>query len=474
MLPAAASGIITLFLASAAFLLTLARRRRAPVAAGGHGTPGLDIQVTNHAVARRALVQHSTALLDRPTGAIVSNVLTCNRHCNIASAPYGPYWRATRRNMVTGVFHPSHLRMLHETRARVLAGLVRALKSGAPILESLHFAMFCIIAEMCFGEDVVSKLGEARLRAMEKFHGDIVNAFPSFGVFVRYPRAGRFLYPSRWRQLLAFRRQQEETYLPLVAEVRKQQKASGHGNCSITSYVESLLDLRIHGDGDRALTDGEIVSLLSEFLGAETDSTAIMLEWALANLVKYPELQQKLRREVDACGERVIEEADLSRMPYLKAVVLESFRRHPPQTAITRHAEGEDAATALGVAGLPDGGATVSFLIGSIGQDPAAWSDPMSFSPERFLPGGEAEAVVMRELKMIPFGAGRRVCPALGASMLHFEYFLANLVREFEWSKVDGDEVDLTEIINGSLIFMRRPLRARLVPRDAAAERLAK
>ncbi|KAF8714830.1 hypothetical protein HU200_027364 [Digitaria exilis] len=211
--------------------------------------------------------------LDRPTGAVVSDVFTRHRNCNIASSLYGSYWRAARRNMATGVLHASSLRTFHWTRARALKS------SGAPILDSLHFAMYCILFEMCFGEDVVSKLGEARLRAMEKLPGDVLAAFRSFEVFLRYPRAGRFLYPSRWRHLLAFRRQQEETYLPL--------------------------------------------------------------EWALANLVKYPELQQKLRQDVvDACGgERdVIEEAELSRMPYVKAFVLETLRRHPPHTAINASA----------------------------------------------------------------------------------------------------------------------------------------
>jgi hypothetical protein len=61
---------------------------------------------------------------------------------------------------------------------------------------------------------------------------------------------------------------------------------------------------------------------------------------------------------------------------------------------VLRHVRGQDAdatAGALGVPRLPGGGATVNFLVGKIGRDPAAWSDPMSFAPERFMPGGEGE-----------------------------------------------------------------------------------
>ncbi|KAL6659845.1 hypothetical protein ACP70R_002674 [Stipagrostis hirtigluma subsp. patula] len=401
---------------------TLAWQRRA---AGGQGTRrGLSIQVRDRAVAHRALVQQSAAFLDRPTPVVPSSILSQNRHFNILAARYGPYWRAVRRNLVAGVLSPSargHGR-IGGVHARALRDLVRALRSGAP---------------MCFGRDVVSGIGEARLRAMEKFQWDLLMELPSFVVFATHPRIVRFLYPSRWRRLLAYRRFQEETYLPLVGEVKKR-KAAGGGSTATTTitYVESLLDVRLREDGDRALTDGEIVSLMSEFLGVATETTASSLQWTMANLVKHPELQEKLRLEVDAIaggGEGAVGEDELSRMPYLRAVVLESLRRHPPI--------------------------------------PFAWSEPMAFVPERFMPGGEGHGVDLacsKEFKMMPFGAGKRVCPGLAQAMLHLEYFVANLVREFEWREVEGDEVDLTDLHAVILTVMKRPLRARLVPRRTA------
>jgi hypothetical protein len=276
------SGVVTaavwLLFVTIAFVLAASRRRNIGGAAGllrklsapvlamarkrgpssGQGTRrGLSIQVTNRAVARRALVQHSAAFLDRPTASVPITILTRGRRHNILSAPYGPYWRAVRGHVAAGVLQPSRLRLLGGTCARVLVGLVRALRSGAPAGESLHFAVYSILAEMCFGKDVVSEL----------------------------------LYPARWRQLLALRRQQE-SFMTLVAEVRKRKACR---DTTFTSYAESLLKLRVHEDGDRKVTDGELVSLISEFLGAGTESTASALEWTMANLVKHPETQRKLR-----------------------------------------------------------------------------------------------------------------------------------------------------------------------------------
>jgi hypothetical protein len=112
----------------------------------GFGGRGQSIQVTDRAIAHRALVEHSAAFLDRPTSAVPSTILSRNRHYNILSAPYGPYWRATRRNVAAGVLHPSRLRQdaLADTRTRMLQDLVSSIGSGAPAGESLHFAVYSI------------------------------------------------------------------------------------------------------------------------------------------------------------------------------------------------------------------------------------------------------------------------------------------------------------------------------------------
>jgi cytochrome P450 len=108
----------------------------------------------------------------------------------------------------------------------------------------------------------------------------------------------------------------------------------------------------------------------------------------------------------------------------------------------------------------------VNFAVGDIGLDEEVWDAPSEFRPERFLPGGEGEDVDLtgsKEIKMMPFGAGRRVCPGMALALLHLEYFVANLVREFEWREADGEEVDLTEKLEFTVV-MKRPLKARAVP----------
>ncbi|KAM3319613.1 hypothetical protein P3S67_006813 [Capsicum chacoense] len=65
---------------------------------------------------------------------------------------------------------------------------------------------------------------------------------------------------------------------------------------------------------------------------------------------------------------------------------------------------------------------------------------------------------------MMPFGSGRRICPAYALAMLHLEYFVANLVWHFQWNPVQGDNVDLSEKHEFTVV-MKNPLRARICPR---------
>ncbi|KAK8514561.1 hypothetical protein V6N13_103276 [Hibiscus sabdariffa] len=143
----------------------------------------------------------------------------------------------------------------------------------------------------------------------------------------------------------------------------------------------------------------------------------------MANLVKHPRIQERLFLEIDGVvgddnnGVGEIRQDDLQKLPYLKAVVLEGLRRHPP-AHIVPHCVTED--TVLGGYLIPKNGA-LNFMVADMG-----W-DPMAFKPERFMAGdggGEVFDITgSREMKMMPFGVGRRIFPGLGLALLHLRVF---------------------------------------------------
>lgn len=163
-----------------------------------------------------------------------------------------------------------------------------------------------------------------------------------------------------------------------------------------------------------------------------------------------------------------MKEEDLGKLPYLKAVILEGLRRHPPGHFMLPHAVKED--TTLENYFIPKNGIVNIYAV-EMGWDPQVWEDPMAFKPERFMndDGGEVASTKFditgsKEIKMMPFGVGRRICPGATLAMLHLEYFVANLVWKFEWKAVEGEEVDLSEKMEFTIV-MKKPLKAQIHPR---------
>ncbi|GJM98917.1 hypothetical protein PR202_ga15969 [Eleusine coracana subsp. coracana] len=274
---------------------------------------------------------------------------------------------------------------------------------------------------------------------------------------------GRLLHWRQWLRFAGTFERLNALFVPLIEERRRRSKCGG-----FHSYVDSLLELQVPDDDDTTTTNDQISALAWEFLGAGTWTVVSTIEWTLAHLIIQPEIQKKLYQDV-AGDDVVLTEEQLRRFPYLRAVMLESLRLHPSVPFMIRDAAGPEAAKACGPKAL----ATLlpSMSIKDIGWNRDAWTSPEKFIPERFLAGGEGEHVSpipgSKEIKMMPFGAGRRSCPGAGLGMLHIKMFLAALVREFEWAPLahdGGSEIDLKEQ-NGFFKVMQTPLRARITPR---------
>jgi cytochrome P450 len=323
---------------------------------------------------------------------------------------------------------------------------------------------------MCFGD----KLDESQIEKIEEVLRHMLVNIGKFNILNCWPRVTKIVLRKRWNELFRLRKLQEDVLIPLIRARKKakeerirrgKEDKKGHEDEYVLSYVDTLLSLELPEE-KRKLEEGEMVSLCSEFLNGGTDTTSTALQWIMANLVKYPQIQEKLFMEIKGVvrdAEENIKEDELQKMPYLKAIILEGLRRHPPGHFVLPHAVSEDVVLDKYV--IPKDG-TINFMVAEMGWDPKVWEDPMAFKPERFLnEGGETFDITgSREIKMMPFGAGRRICPGYGLAMLHLEYFVANLIWKFEWKAVDGDDVDLSEKEEFTVV-MKNPLQAQICPR---------
>ncbi|WCJ33204.1 Cytochrome P450 superfamily protein [Euphorbia peplus] len=422
------------------------------------------IFISDGSLAHQSLVQNGTVFSDRPPAVGMEAINSSNQH-TISSASYGSTWRILRRNLASQVIHPSMFKLYSYSRKRIMLSLKEVLdkesKSGGKVRVLDHFkhAMFSLLAIICVGDN----LEEDQIAKIEDAQREFLLNYVRFSVFGFCPSITKIVFRKMWKHYLKIRANQENVLIPLI---RARKEGKQQGIIKNQSYIDSLIDIELPEE-KRKLTDEEIVSLCSELFSGGTETTTTSLQWIMANLVKFPEIQEKLYTEMKSVvrdGAETIEEEDLHQMPYLKAVILEGLRRHPPAHMVIPHAVKED--TVLDQYVVPKN-ATVNFMVADIGRDARVWEDPMEFKPERFMEREEEFDVSgSKEVKMMPFGAGRRICPGYGLAMLHLEYFVSNLIWSYEWkAAMDGDdEVDLSEKLEFS-VSMKHPLQACLSPR---------
>ncbi|KAK7317893.1 hypothetical protein RJT34_02500 [Clitoria ternatea] len=430
------------------------------------------IFISDRSLAHHALVKNGTLFSDRPKPLPTDKILNSDQH-NINSASYDDTWRTLRRNLTSKIFHHSSVKSFSVTRNWVLQTLLTQLKSHSQsksdnsikVIDHFQYALFCLLVFMCFGE----RVNDQKVKEIDRVERNLILSLNSFNILNFWPSITRVLFRQRWEELLRLRKDQEDVLVPLI-KARKHAKEEGklltHGDDGsvVVCYVDTLLELELPLE-KRKLKEEEIVTLCSEFLNAGSETTSTTLHWIMANLVKCPHVQERvvedIKRVVGERKDKEVKEEELQRMPYLKAVILEGLRLHPPGHFVLPHSVTEDVV--LNGYLVPKN-ATVNFMVAEMGREPKVWQDPLAFKPERFLSDEGFDITGTKEIKMMPFGAGRRICPGYNLALLHLEYFVANLVWNFEWKLPEGGHVDLSEKQELTWV-MKNALQVHISPR---------
>ncbi|NWR04668.1 CP21A hydroxylase, partial [Paradoxornis webbianus] len=193
------------------------------------------------------------------------------------------------------------------------------------------------------------------------------------------------------------------------------------------------------------------MALVDLFIGG-TETTAAALGWAVAFLLHRPELQARLRAELEGAQGHP-GPGDMGRLPLLQATISETLRLRPPAPLALPHCALRH--TSLGGLPVVAGTVLVPNLLAAQ-QDPDIWQHPEVFLPERFL----APGAPLRSL--LPFGCGARSCPGEGLARAELFVFLGLILREFRLEPGPGGLPGL----RGSLGTVLRcpPFRLRMVP----------
>ncbi|CAN7064356.1 hypothetical protein Bca4012_096917 [Brassica carinata] len=427
------------------------------------------IIVTDEKLIHEALVQRGPTFASRPPDSLIRLIFSVGK-CAINSAEYGSLWRTLRRNFVTELVTPTRVKQCSWIRTWAMENHMKRIqtesveKGFVEVMSQCRLTICSILICLCFG----AKISEQKIKNIENVLKDVM--------LITSPKLPDFLpvftplFRRQVREARELRKTQLECLVPLIKNRRAFVDAKESPNEEMVSpigaaYVDSLFSLKAVERGGE-LRDEEIVTLCSEIVSAGTDTSATTLEWALLHLVTDQNIQEKLYEEVvGVVGENgVVDEDDVAKMPYLEAIVKETLRRHPPGHFLLSHAAVKD--TELGGYDIP-AGAYVEFYTAWVTENPEIWSDPGKFRPERFLAGGDgvnADWTGTRGVTMLPFGAGRRICPAWSLGILHINLMLARMVHSFKWIPLPDSPPDPTETYAFTVV-MKNSLKARIQSR---------
>jgi cytochrome P450 len=192
-------------------------------------------------------------------------------------------------------------------------------------------------------------------------------------------------------------------------------------------------------------------------LVAATDTTSATSVWAMTTLIKNPRVMKKLQEEIRNTGVKkdFLDEDDIQNFPYFKAVIKEILRLHLPAPLLVPRESREKCI----ISGYDIPAKTIVYVNAwAIQRDHNIWKNPEKFYPERFLEN--SINFIGQDFELIPFGAGRRICPGMSMAAASLDLILANLLYSFDWKLPHGfvkEDID-TEMLPGITQHKKNPL----------------
>ncbi|GAU23766.1 hypothetical protein TSUD_128710 [Trifolium subterraneum] len=201
-----------------------------------------------------------------------------------------------------------------------------------------------------------------------------------------------------------------------------------------------------------SLTKRNIKAILFDIFTGGSDTAATTINWTMAEMMKNQRVLQKAQTEVRMIFHKTgkIDETCIDELKYLKAIIKEVLRIHPPVPLLLPRECGQ--ACEIDRYHIPIK-SKVIINAWAIGMDPKNWTEPEKFYPERFIDC--SVDYKGNNFEYIPFGAGRRICPGINYGMANVELTLALLLCHFDWTLPNGmksDDLDMTELFGASVI----------------------
>ncbi|KAL0921502.1 hypothetical protein M5K25_008580 [Dendrobium thyrsiflorum] len=403
------------------------------------------IVISSSEVVHDIFKTHDLKFASRPE--LMAGKIILYNYANFGLAPYGKTWSKLRKICIVEVLSLKRVmsfKLIREEEGNNIVEKIMMAKSSPVNLSEMLLSLSNVtIARAAFGKGSTQqkRFLLAMKKTLENLSGlNVADMFPSWS-FV-----GEI---SGLRHAMEQVHKEMDGVLNEIIEEHEAKKLDEDDKNE--DVVDVLLRIKRNGEMDLPLTMENVKGVILDLFLAGSDTSSNTIVWAMTELIRHPKVMQKAQLEVRKVlnGKRILEEQDISKLPYLNQVIKESLRLHPPAPLLLPRLCRETVELAGYI--IP-AGSRVLINAWAIMRDPKYWKDPEIFRPERFeettLDFGVAN------FEFIPFGGGRRICPGVTFALASMELWLAQLLFYFDWELPGGrsiQDLDVEEACSLSL-----------------------
>ncbi|XP_004516744.1 cytochrome P450 71D10-like [Cicer arietinum] len=395
--------------------------------------------VSSPEMAKEVMKTHDFTFCDRPSLLLLS-ILTYNGS-DIAFSKYGEKWRQLRKMIVVELLNAKRVQSFRSIREEEVSDLVKSIYesegSVVNLTKMIYSMTYGITGRAAFGKK--NQQQQVFISAFEKIliilgGFCIADLFPSIKILLERVSSTKTKFEKLCRE----------------TDGILQDIINDHKNSDKEARDEDLVDVLLklqqeNKHSENPLTDDNIKSVIQDLFAAGSETSSSTVLWGMSEMVKNPKVMEEAQAEVRRVygSKGYVDETELNQLIYLKSVIKETLRLHPPIPLLVPRESREKCQ----INGYDIPAKTiVAVNVWAIGRDPRYWVEAESFKPERF----ENSLVDFRgtDFELLPFGAGRRVCPGIIFAIPNIELPLAQLLYHFDWKLPNGlknEELNMTE-----------------------------
>ncbi|CAN7110330.1 unnamed protein product, partial [Brassica rapa subsp. narinosa] len=387
------------------------------------------IIVSSADIAHDVMKTHDLKFANRPKTKAVDIIMNGGR--DLAFSSYGEYWRQMKSLCSIHLLSKKMVRSFENIREEEIVTMMKKFEkaSSSSLLVNLSESLLNMT------NNVICRIAMGRKYSLEENPMDFGNLLRTFMELLGAFPVGDYIRGLAWidkiRGLDRKMKDVSRTFMEFLEGVVQEHVDEGEKKETL-DFVDMLL--RIQGDKTNGfeLDRSDIRLIMLDIFIAGMTTTYTTLDWAMMRLIRHPECMKKLQDEIQTYSRHkfYVSEEQVESMKYLKAVIKEVLRLHPPGPLLVPRQLSED----VKLKGYDIAAGTQQVLINAwaIHQDTTTWGpDAEEFKPDRHL--DQPLDFSGQDFKFIPFGSGRRLCPGIGFAMALIEVTLANLVNRFNW-----------------------------------------